>query len=146
MLWLWHIIIHCRGTVRWIWLKTELSRQSSLSNNDSKEKGHKHSHPRINHYCRNKPIPYKLGQILNHLVLQTAKLFRMSNIIPIQGTLKQSALNKTILAALLRKSCSPPFPSGTLLSAEMLYILSWAAGSTLSPQTSKMLQVAYSSC
>ena len=119
-----------RGEYAW-----KLSIQSSLSDNDSKGKGHKHSHPRINHYCRNRPIPYKLCPILNHLVLQTAKLFRLSNIIPIQEAVKQSTRNKTTLAALLQKSRSLVFPGGTLLSAERLCALSWAAARTLRAET-----------
>lgn len=72
-----YIIIHCSGIVQWICLKTELSRQPSLRDNDSKGKGHKHSHRTGSHYSENKLILYKLGPILNHLILQTAKLFRL---------------------------------------------------------------------
>lgn len=133
-----YIIIHCSGTAQWICLKTELSRQPSLSDNDSKGKGHKHSHRRRSHYSENKLIPYKLGPILNHLILQTAKLFRLQ----VTSSLLRKRWNKVhqnkaTLVAPQQKICSLLFPAGTLLSTERLCTSGWAAGSTLRTQRCK---------
>lgn len=143
-----YIIIHCSGTVQWICLKTELSRQPSLSDNDSKGKGHKHSHCRGSHYSKNKLIPYKLGPILSHLILQTAELFRLQ----VTSSLPRKHWNevhRTKLLQWLHNTKSVPCSSLLALSSPQRGFAHRAEQQeALSghKRASKMLHMAYFSC